>query len=120
MENKTAVIEGRLDMRDLASCADFLILEKIAPFNKSDLLYKIVATFAKSAVEHHGVKQYTSTADALNHLQELGLGSMNRPKEGRASNALTLHKAIESEKGDTSEDYWTDLIKSGKVKMPDV
>ena len=107
-------------MRDLATCADFMVKERITPCSKSDLLYKIVATFAQSAIKHHNIKQYISTAEALNRLQEIGLGVMNRPKSGRYSNAFSLKKAIENEKVEsTTTDYWADLIKSGKVKMPD-
>jgi hypothetical protein len=124
-ENKTAVIEARLDMRDLAACADFLVAQGIAPRSKSDLLYKIVATFAKSAIDNHAVQKYEMTAEALAHLQDLGLGSMNRMlADGRRANSFTLSKTVADEEVsgsvglDNNTDYWKNLIKSGKVKIP--
>jgi len=123
--NKTAVIEGRLDMRDLATCADYLVHEGIAPQSKSDLLFKVVATFAQSAITHHGIRRYESTSDALEQLQTLGLGVMNRAKGGRMANAFTLGKVIAQERQtvqasdkEPSVADFIDMMKSGKVRMP--
>ena len=117
---KTAVIEGRLDMRDLAACAEFFINEGTPATSKSDLMYRIVATFAQSAVQHHNARKFESTEEAMNFLEDAGLGSMNRIKKGdKRANAFTLAKVIrEEKKADTSVDYFKDLLQTGKVRVP--
>ena len=96
--SKTAVIEGRLDLRDLASCADYFVKNNMPATSRSDLLYKIVATFANAA-QAQGSRAFTSTEDALAFMTSLNIGMMNRTKrEGRLANAFTLAKVIKSER----------------------
>ena len=122
--NKTAVIEGRLDMRDLATCADFFIQEESPAKSRSDLLYKIVASFARSAATHHGSREFSATEEAMSFLSSLGLGSMNRYKGGKASNLFTLERVIREEregmsreKKNVSVDDLVNMVKTGKVRV---
>lgn len=129
--NKTAVIEGRLDIRDVATCADFLISVGNRATSKSDLLYKVVTSFANSAAQHHEAKRFEYTDDAVLFLEEVGLGSMNRAKirGKRGANAFTLDRTlmeergrmpITAEKSGASVDDFINLIKDGKVRLPGV
>lgn len=97
--SKTAVIEGRIDMRDLATCADYMIKSGISATSRSDLLYKVVASFAQAAIEQ-GALEFDSTESALAYLNMLGFKSLNRPKRPeRMANAFTLSKVIGAERG---------------------
>jgi hypothetical protein len=96
---KTAVIEGRVDMRDLASCADYFIKQGMPAANKSDLMFRVLTTFAHAAVEQ-GARRFESTEEALGYMFEIGLGPVNRLKlEGRRANNFTLSRAITEERG---------------------
>jgi len=96
--NKTAVIEGRIDLRDLASCADYFIKQGMGAENKSDLLYKIVTTFARAS-QAQGSQVFTSTEEALGYMHDIGLGPVNRIKyKERRANAFTLSKVINAER----------------------
>lgn len=95
---KTAVIEGRLDMRDIATCASFFLLRGMPATSRSDLLYKTVATFAEAA-KKQGAESFDTTEEALGYLTNLGLGLMNRVKaEGRRANNFTLANTIAQER----------------------
>lgn len=97
--SKTVVIEGRLDMRDLATCADYMIKSGISATSRSDLLYKVVASFAQAAIEQ-GALEFDSTESALAYLNMLGFKSLNRPKRPeRMANSFTLSKVIAAERG---------------------
>lgn len=97
--SKTAVIEGRIDMRDLATCADYMASIGLTATSRSDLMYKIVASFAKAAIEQ-GAQEFTSTEEALSYLTMMGFKSVNRPKRPeRMANSFTLSKVIAAERG---------------------
>lgn len=97
---KTAVIEGRVDMRDLATCADYFISQGIPAVNKSDLMYRVITTFAHASLQQ-GAKKFESTEEAMGFLFEIGLGPVNRviDKKGRRAGNLTLSKALMEERG---------------------
>jgi hypothetical protein len=96
---KTAVVEGRVDVKDLATCADYFIKQNLAADTKSDLVYKIITTFAHACVKQ-GATEFASSEAALGYLFNAGLGPVNRikHKDGRRANNFTLSKAIASER----------------------
>jgi hypothetical protein len=107
--SKTVVIEGRLDMRDLATCADYMIKSGISATSRSDLLYKVVASFAQAAIEQ-GALEFESTESALAYLNMLGFKSLNRPKRPeRMANSFTLSKVIGAERGVEASSYSADI-----------
>ncbi len=96
--SNTAVIEGRIDIRDLATCADYFMQQDIKLFNKSSLLRRIVITFAHAA-ETQGARHFESTEEALGFLFDAGLGPVNRivDSRGKRSGSFTLANTIRLE-----------------------
>jgi len=132
MSEKTAVLEARVDMRDLASCANFFITSGQRPKTKSELVYMILTSFSITA-QKQGAREFQSTEEAMGYMEEQGFGPVNRIKrEGRRANIKTLGEVIASERSlegstmelgqiaggnttETVEDLMR-LIKTGVVK----
>jgi hypothetical protein len=114
---KTAVIEGRVDVRDLATCADYFIKQGIPATSKSDLMFKVLTTFAHASWEQ-GARKFTGTEEAVGYMQEVGLGQVNRIKgeNGRRANSWTLIKALKEEGGDE----FAELAKEANKRMAQV
>jgi hypothetical protein len=95
---KTAVIEIRCDLRDLATCASYYVKNKVPIGSKSSLGSMVVSDFAQAAM-NQGAKAFASTSDALMYMSGLGLGPVNRVKDkgGKRANSLVLSKAIKIE-----------------------
>ena len=96
---KTAVVEGRVDVRDLATCADYFIQQGLPAQNKSDLMFRIITTFAHGSLAQ-GARRFESTEEALGFMFEIGLGPVNRvvdKRSGRRANSWTLSNAIAEE-----------------------
>jgi hypothetical protein len=107
MEQKTVVIEARVDARDLAACAAFLIREGSRPTSRSDLVWRCIKTLAQSIPPE---LWFETTEEAYGYLISLGLGSMNRNR----SNLPTLSKVIARERAlETSS---TPLEVDGEMK----
>lgn len=124
---KTAVVEARVDMRDLATCVRWLIDGGVQLHSRSDAVWRIFRSMAET-IKVQGDYAYTSTEEALEYMTALQMGSWNRAgRSGRPMGAMSLTKTIVAERlesipDDTivkDTDYWTELVKSGKVKMPD-
>jgi hypothetical protein len=117
---KTAVIEGRVDMRALATCADFFIMQNIPAINKSDLMYRVLTTFANAA-RQQGAKTFDSTEEAMGYLFDIGLGPVNRviDRKGRRAGNLTLSKTLMEERGGeiTSSVDWENEAKKALEKL---
>lgn len=101
---KTAVIEGRLDVRDLASCLDYFVMLGDPPTSKSNLMFKVLTTFAHAAMEQ-GAKKFEETEDALAYLFAMGLGPVNRTIRGKQAGSFTLSKTVEQEKIMHEQDF---------------
>jgi hypothetical protein len=112
---KTAVIEGRVDVRDLATCADYFLSQGMPATSKSDLMFKVLTTFAHASMQQ-GAKTFESTEDAVGYLYQIGLGSANRQKmgKGRQANHFTLSKAL-LEEGKSGE--FADLAQAALASM---
>jgi hypothetical protein len=124
--DKTAVIEARVDMRDLATCVRWLIDGGVQLHSRSDAVWRIFRSMAET-IKTQGDYAYTSTEEALGYMTALQMGSWNRSgRSGRPMGATTLTKTIVAERLETipddtivkDADYWKNLIKSGKVKIP--
>jgi hypothetical protein len=112
---KTAVIEGRVDVRDLATCADYFIKQGMPAENKSDLMFKVLTTFAHASWQQ-GARKFETTEEALGFMFEIGLGPVNRMKlEGRRANNWTMSQAIMQER--SSE--FTELAQIASTNMID-
>lgn len=79
MITRDAVIEGRLDSRDLANCASFLTGKGIVLHSNSELLYFIT----QIAVHAIGGGVERSTQEARDYLASIGLDNMNRSGRGK-------------------------------------
>jgi hypothetical protein len=113
---KTAVIEGRVDARDLATCADYFIKQGMAPTSKSDLMFKVLTTFAHASYQQ-GAKQFNTTEEAIGFLFNSGLGSVNRmidKKKNKRANEWTLSQAL-LEEGKSGE--FADLAQAALASM---
>ena len=95
--SRTAVVEARVDVRDLATFARFLVDSGDTIQSRSDLIWRAFRSIAETLASsgHH---TYTDTEEALAYLISLGLGSMNRKgRGGRPMNAFSLAKKVEQE-----------------------
>ena len=114
----TAVLEARVDVRDLANFAKFLIESGEQVASRSDLVWKAFRSITES-LKADGQPLFTTTEEALEYMASLGIGSMNRPGRGsRPMNSFTLAKAVEGERGkEMTVDQLVELIKKGGVKQ---
>ena len=95
--SKTAVIEARVDVRDLANFARFLIESGNTPTSRSDLVWKAFRSITET-LQMAGQKTFETTEEAHSYMISLGIGSMNRPgRGGRPMNAFTLARKVEKE-----------------------
>jgi threonine synthase len=96
--SNTAVIEGRCDVRYLASCAYFFAKQGLPARTKSELMAKVLTTFAEAAIEQ-GAKRFETTSEAMTYMFSIGLGPVNRviSKEGKRANNFTLSKVVAAE-----------------------
>ena len=95
----TAVIEARVDVRDLATFAKFLLANGGIIKSRSDLVWQAFRSITESLAST-GVDPFQSTEDAYAYMQGLGIGSTNRAgRAGRKMNTFTLAKTIEAEAG---------------------
>ena len=96
--SKTAVVEARVDIRDLATCASFLIRGGIKINSRSDLIWRIVRSMA-ATLEESREQTFASTEEAMGYMAVLNLGSWNRlGPGGRPMNGANLSKVVEKER----------------------
>ena len=97
--SKTAVLEARVDLRDLAICARYFTERQLVAKSKSELLNIVISAFAEVA-KQHGTVPFESTEEALGYMYSINLGPVNRIKRDgeRRGNVLTLAKAIADER----------------------
>jgi hypothetical protein len=88
MITRDAVIEGRLDSRDLANCASFLTSKGIVLHSNSELIYFIT----QIAVHAIGSGVERSTQEAREYLASIGLDNMNRSGRGKRILQSVLQK----------------------------
>ena len=102
MGDKTAVIEGRVDIRHLATCASFMEERGQVPKSKSDLLYAICEMLA-SAIESAEGRVYKSHEEAYSYLAGIVLGPMTKKRGERRVGQEALSRAISEERGGETE-----------------
>jgi len=96
---KTAVLEGRCDIRDLAVCALFMLDRKCLPRTKSALFGQCIETLAKAAIQL-GTREFKTHEEAQGFLIEIGLGPIVRKKGDSIIGAKDLSLAIRDERRD--------------------
>lgn len=118
---KTAVLEGRCDLRDLAACAYFMIEKGATPHTKSELFYLCVETLANACVKSGG-KRFDTNEEAHAYFLSIGLGPIVRNKGDRRMGLIDLSKAIEHERKEGKEpdlegkdEYDEELIRREKL-----
>lgn len=97
--NRTAVVEARVDLRDLATCAKFLVEHGSIPTSRSDLVWRIVSSMAQT-LAMSGEQHFVSTESAMGYLDQFSFGSWNRTnRSGRPMNIKVLSQALDAERG---------------------
>jgi hypothetical protein len=117
--SKTAVIEARVDIRDLANFAKHIIDGGDTIQSKSDLVWRAFRSISMS-LEADGQVLFQSTEEAIGYMDSIGLTKTNRPgRGGRPMNTFTLAKRIQVERSAEgaapSVDDLVAMIKSGRV-----
>jgi len=109
---KTLVVEGRVDMRDLASIAKYLDTQNNLPRTKSGLVSQIVSDFAELLISNKLIARTTSTMDALRDLEQLGF-EMGGPSRNGQRNRRSYLKQIQLETLGQEEQILPDIATSG-------
>jgi hypothetical protein len=102
MMNKTAIIEGRVDIRHLATCAAYMAAKGSAPRSKSDLLFGI-CEMLHNAISNTGERAFKGHEEAYAYLSGIGLGPMTKKRGERRIGQEALSKAISEERGGGTE-----------------
>ena len=100
--NKTAIIEGRVDIRHLATCAAYMAAKGSAPRSKSDLLFGI-CEMLHNAISNTGERAFKGHEEAYAYLSGIGLGPMTKKRGERRIGQEALSKAISEERGGGTE-----------------
>lgn len=100
--HKTAIIEGRVDIRHLATCAAYMSAQGHAPKTKSDLLYSI-CEMLHNAIGNMGERSFKGHEEAYAYLSGIGLGPMTKKRGERRVGQEALSKAISEERGGGTE-----------------
>lgn len=100
--NKTAIIEGRVDIRHLATCAAYMAAKGSAPRSKSDLLFGI-CEMLHNAISNTGERAFKGHEEAYAYLSGIGLGPMTKKRGERRVGQEALSKAISEERGGGTE-----------------
>ena len=122
--DKTAVVEARVDMRDLATCVKYLIDNGVRLNSRSDAIWRVFRTMAET-IEKQGDFVFDRTETALEFLTTLQMGSWNRMgRTGKPMGGVKLTQAVMSERVTTTDTEpsvadFIDMIKSGEVRMPE-
>tara|TARA_R100000808_G_C2149869_1_gene158415 strand:+ start:904 stop:1302 length:399 start_codon:yes stop_codon:yes gene_type:complete len=93
---KTCVIEGRVDIRDLATIARYLQLVGNLPPSKSALISEVVGAFADVLVMNKLIDQTTDTIKGVQELERLGFSMGGESRSGQR-NRRTYLKQIQKE-----------------------
>lgn len=93
---KTAVVEGRVDIRDLATIARYLQLINQLPTSKSALITEIVGAWADVLVMNNMIDRTTDTIKAVQELERLGFSMGGESRSGQR-NRRTYLKQIQKE-----------------------
>ena len=93
---KTCVIEGRVDIRDLATIARYLQLINTLPTSKSGLITEIIGAWADVLVMNDMIDRTTDTITAVQELERLGF-SMGGESRSGTRNRRTYLKQIQKE-----------------------
>jgi hypothetical protein len=86
---RDAIIEGRLDSRDLATCAEYLLGKGCSINSNSELMYLIT----QLAIFAIGETKERTTQEAREYLASIGLTNMNRSGKGKR----TLQRVLQTE-----------------------
>lgn len=118
---KTAVLEARVDIRHLATCAAFFERKGAPATSKSDLLYSICSAMASAIKREEGYKVFESYEEACDYLNAVGLGPMTRKKGKYVSGQRELSQAIGLERGGDNEyDAETEMKEQMKKILNDL
>lgn len=88
----TAVYSTRADIRTISALAEYFIEQGVQPRSISELHRLAIEAFAQMLINHGIVKEQTSTNDAKNYLEKVGLFTTLSPR-----NRSTLLKQIQKE-----------------------
>ena len=86
---RDAIIEGRLDSRDLATCAEYLLDKGCVINSNSELMYLIT----QLAIFAIGETKERTTQEARDYLTSIGLTNLNRSGKGKR----TLQRVLQGE-----------------------
>ena len=100
---KTAVLEARVDIRHLATCAAYFEKRGAPATSKSDLLYGICSALASAIGREEGYKVFDSYEEAHDYMMAVGLGPLARRKGKYMSGQRELSQAIGGERGGDNE-----------------
>ena len=100
---KTAVLEARVDIRHLATCAAYFEKRGAPASSKSDLLYGICSALASAIGREEGYKVFESYEEAHDYMMAVGLGPLARRKGKYVSGQRELSQAIGGERGGDKE-----------------
>ena len=108
---KDALMESRLDSRDIATCAKYLV-EHGATINSNSELLWLITQLAVYAIGHN---EFETTQDARDYLSTLGITKLNRS----GKNKETLHKALQKDtlKADGFDPNY--VVRKSKHMIPD-
>lgn len=114
---RTAVLEARVDVRDLANFAHYLLNHGEAIKSRSDIIWKAFRSITETLKQDGGNRIFESTSDALEFMTSLGLGSMNRAgRGGRPLNQFTLARQVERENSLDMTELAKQILLKHKVK----
>ncbi len=106
---KTAIVEGRVDARSLASIASALTSHGVQVPSKSALVSMIIESYADMLISSGQADHITSTEHALEILENLNINF----REARRRNLKTLSKQIGAER---AMDLLSQNLGMGKIQ----
>lgn len=113
---RSAVIEARVDVRDLASFARYLLSNGELVKSRSDIVWRAFRSIYET-LRLSKEPVFESTTDALAFMEHLGLGSTNRPgRGGRPMNQFTLARQAERENSLDMTELAKQILLKHKVK----
>lgn len=94
----TAVVECRVPMVVLATCVRYVVEQGYSVRSRSDAIRYVLEIMAATIQQTTDI-HFTSTEEAMEYMQNLGLGVWNRSgRGGRPMGVTTLAKVIERER----------------------
>lgn len=113
MEEKTAVVQARVDYLTMASLAKFLTNEGQRPQSKSDLVWKATELLLQVLETAGRLERFTSIYEAAHFMEIIGLGNMSLGGKNRRAFSKAMQVEALSEEG-----FSRDYIENMKFKSP--